>query len=250
MGDGGVDVRALPPLPEVRPGDDLAALLRAAHPGPFPADAALVVSHKVVSKAEGAMVDLRTVEPSPRARQLAAALEKDPAVVEVVLGQTAEVVRARRGVLICRTIHGFVAAHAGVDSSNVAPGWVVTLPRDPDASARALREALPGRPAVVIADSFGRPWRHGQAEVAIGCAGLVALDDRRGERDREGQELRATQIAVADQVAAAADLVRAKEDGRPAVLVAGLARWVTAEHGPGAAVLRRAADEDLFGADG
>ncbi|MDX8152793.1 coenzyme F420-0:L-glutamate ligase [Patulibacter brassicae] len=248
MSGADLTVRALPPLPEVRPGDDLAALLTAAHPAPFPDDAVLVVSHKVVSKAEGAVVRLADVVPSPRARELARELDKDPAVVEVVLGQTREVVRARRGVLICRTHHGFVAAHAGVDGSNVAAGSVVTLPVDPDASARRLRDALPGRPAVVIADSFGRPWRHGQAEVAIGCAGLVALDDRRGQADREGRELLATQIAIADHVAGAADLARLKDDGRPAVLVTGLARWRTDEHGPGAATLRRAADEDLFGA--
>lgn len=245
---GGLQVTALPPLPEVVPGDDLAALIRAVHPAPFPSGAALVVSHKVVSKAEGAIVRLADVVPGPRAHELAAALGKDPAVVQVVLDQSSEIVRARRGVLICRTHHGLVAAHAGVDGSNVEKGWCVTLPADPDGSARALRDALPGRPAVVIADSFGRPWRHGQAEVAIGCAGLVALDDQRGARDRQGQELQATQIAIADQVAAAADLVRGKASGQPAVLVGGLQRWTTAEHGPGAASLRRAADEDLFGA--
>ncbi|WP_320669599.1 coenzyme F420-0:L-glutamate ligase [Patulibacter defluvii] len=241
-------VRALPPLPEVVPGDDLAALVRAVHPEPFAAGAALVVSHKVVSKAEGAIVRLAEVEPGPRALELAAVLDKDPVVVQVVLDQSRELIRAERGVLICRTHHGLVAAHAGVDSSNVADGLCVTLPVDPDRSARELRDALPGRPAVVIADSFGRPWRHGQAEVAIGCAGLVALDDQRGEHDRHGRELRATQIAIADQLAGAADLARGKASGQPAVRVDGLDRWTTDEHGPGAALLRRAADEDLFGA--
>lgn len=139
-----IAVRALAALPEVRPGDDLAALIVAANDGlPFPSGAAVVVSHKVVSKAEGALVRLADVTVTPRAEQLAAELEKDPALVQVVLDQSAEVVRAQRGVLICRTHHGLVAAHAGVDQSNVADGWCVTLPVDPDASARRLRAALP-----------------------------------------------------------------------------------------------------------
>jgi coenzyme F420-0:L-glutamate ligase/coenzyme F420-1:gamma-L-glutamate ligase len=243
-------VRALAALPEVAPGDDLAALILAANDGaPFPSDAAVVVSHKVVSKAEGSLVDLGTVVPSDRAVSLAAELDKDPALVHVILDQTDEVVRARHGVLICRTHHGLVAANAGVDQSNVAEGWCVVLPVDPDASARRLRAALPGRPAVVIADSFGRAWRHGQAEIAIGSAGLAVMDDQRGELDREGRELRATLIAVADHVASAADLVRSKASGQPAVVVEGLGDRVTADDGPGAATLRRAADEDLFGAE-
>lgn len=242
-------VRALRALPEVRPGDDLAALVLAANDGrTFAADDCVVVSHKVVSKAEGALVELATVEVSPRAAALAAELEKEPELVQLVLDGTPEIVRARRGVLICRTHHGFVCANAGVDRSNVAEGWAVTLPDDPDASARRLRAALPGRPAVVIADSFGRAWRHGQAEVAIGCAGLVAVADERGAVDRHGRELQATVIAVADHVASAADLARRKTSGQPAVLVGGLGDQVTAEDGPGAAVLVRAAAEDLFGA--
>jgi coenzyme F420-0:L-glutamate ligase/coenzyme F420-1:gamma-L-glutamate ligase len=245
----GLRVRALLPLPEVRPGDDLASLVLAANGGEaFPSDAAVVVSHKVVSKAEGALVDLARVVVGPRAATLAAELDKEPALVQTILDGTAEILRAERGVLICRTVHGLVAANAGVDRSNVADGWAVTLPADPDASARRLRAALPGRPAVVIADSFGRAWRHGQAEVAIGCAGLRAVDDRRGEPDRHGRELRATVIATADHVASAADLVRQKASGQPAVVVEGLGEHVTPEDGPGAAVLRRTAAEDLFGA--
>jgi coenzyme F420-0:L-glutamate ligase / coenzyme F420-1:gamma-L-glutamate ligase len=168
--------------------------------------------------------------------------------VQVILDESAAVLRAQRGVLICRTHHGFVCANAGVDTSNAPEdGALVTLPRDPDASARRLRCALPSRPAVVIADSFGRAWRHGQCDVAIGIAGLAALDDWRGRRDARGLELRATAIAVADEVAAAADLVRDKASREPAVVVRGLGRFVTDDDGPGAAALVRPLDEDLFG---
>jgi coenzyme F420-0:L-glutamate ligase / coenzyme F420-1:gamma-L-glutamate ligase len=151
-------------------------------------------------------------------------------------------------VLIARTRHGFVCANAGVDASNApAEGTLVLLPRDPDASARALRAALPGRPAVIVADSFGRPWRHGQVEVAIGVAGLRTLEDWRGRSDAVGRDLRATWIAVADEAAAAADLVRGKDSREPAVVVRGLERHVTAEDGPGAGALLRPRAEDLFG---
>ncbi|MEA2357950.1 MAG: coenzyme F420-0:L-glutamate ligase / coenzyme F420:gamma-L-glutamate ligase [Solirubrobacteraceae bacterium] len=235
---------ALPGLPEVLPGDDLGALLGAfeLEPGDV-----LVVAHKLVSKAEGALRRLDEVTPSPRAVELAATLAKDPRQVQVVLDESAEVVRAQRGVLICRTHHGFVCANAGVDVSNAPDAdTVVTLPRDPDASARGLRAALPARPAVVVADSFGRAWRHGQCDVAVGIAGLTALDDWRGRTDSVGRELRATVIAVADQAAAAADLVRTKDSREPAVVVRGLERFVTAVDGPGAAALVRPLDEDLF----
>jgi coenzyme F420-0:L-glutamate ligase / coenzyme F420-1:gamma-L-glutamate ligase len=234
----------LPGLPEVRPGDDLGALL-----GTFelqPGDV-LVVAHKVVSKAEGALRRLDAVEASPEARALAERLGKDPRHVQVILDESAAVLRAQRGILICRTHHGFVCANAGVDASNApAAGTVVTLPRDPDASARALRAALPARPAVVVADSFGRAWRHGQCDVAIGVAGLAALDDWRGRADAGGRALRATVVAVADEAAAAADLVRAKDAREPAVVVRGLQRFVTDADGPGAGALRRPAHEDLF----
>ena len=236
---------ALADLPEIHPGDDLAALL-AAHdyePGDV-----LVIAHKVVSKAEGALRRLDEVTPTPRARELAAqAYGKDPRQVQVVLDESQTVVRAERGVLICRTHHGFVCANAGVDASNApAAGVVVTLPRDPDASARALRAAIGTRPAVVIADSFGRTWRHGQCDVAIGIAGLQPVDDWRGRRDPAGLELRATAIAIADEAAAAADLTRDKASREPAVVVRGLQRFVTQEDGPGAAALVRPLDEDLF----
>ena len=237
----------LAPLPEVQPGDDLAAFLAAAHGGPFEPGDVLVVSHKVVSKAEGRLVALREVEPSERATALAAEHGKDPRHVEVVLREAAEVLRAERGVLICRTRQGFVCANAGVDASNAPDNQLVLLPEDPDASARRLRAALPGRPAVVIADSFGRAWRMGQTDVAIGVAGLVPLDDWRGRADAQGRALHATVIAIADAAAAAADLARPGKDAQtPAVLLRGLARYVTVDDGPGAAALVRARAEDLF----
>jgi coenzyme F420-0:L-glutamate ligase / coenzyme F420-1:gamma-L-glutamate ligase len=238
----------LPGLPEVGPGDDLAALLDAAAGDDLRAGDVLVVAHKVVSKAEGAVVELGDVVVSERARELAAGTDKDPRHVQVVLDQSAELLRAERGVLIARTHHGFVCANAGVDASNApAPGTLVCLPRDPDASARALRAALPGRPAVVVADSFGRAWRNGQVEVAIGVAGVRPLEDWRGRTDSAGRELRATWIAVADEAAAAADLVRDKDSREPAVVVRGLERHVTDDDGPGAAALLRPRAEDLFG---
>jgi coenzyme F420-0:L-glutamate ligase / coenzyme F420-1:gamma-L-glutamate ligase len=243
-----VRARTLPGLPEVRPGDDLAALLVAANGGPFAADEVVVVAQKVVSKAEGRVLALADVVPSAAALALAAEHDKDPRLVEVVLAESAEVVRARRGVLICRTRQGYVCANAGVDRSNTGgEDLVVLLPEDPDGSARALRAALPGRPAVVVTDSFGRAWRVGQAEVAIGVAGLVPVEDWAGRPDADGRPLQATAIAVADQAASAADLARAGKAARePAVVLEGLGRWVTAEDGPGATALVRARAEDLF----
>jgi coenzyme F420-0:L-glutamate ligase/coenzyme F420-1:gamma-L-glutamate ligase len=244
-----ITARALPGIPEIRAGDDLAALLGTARGGPFDPGDVLVVAHKVVSKAEGRVVVLEDVQPSPRALELAAQLGKDdPRHVEVVLRESAEVVRADHGVLISRTHHGFVCANAGVDASNAAEGELVLLPVDPDASARALRAALVGRPAVVIADSFGRAWRHGQCDVAVGVAGLAPLEDWRGRSDAHGRQLRATWIATADEAAAAADLARAGKDaGEPAVLVTGLSRHVLADDGPGVQALVRPRTEDLFG---
>jgi coenzyme F420-0:L-glutamate ligase / coenzyme F420-1:gamma-L-glutamate ligase len=240
-------------IPEVTPGADLPALLVVAAQacGGVRDGDILVVAHKVVSKAEGRVRALADVRPGERARRLAVEQDKDARHVQAVLDEAAEVVRAQRGVIICRTRHGFVCANAGVDASNApAPGTVVLLPEDPDASARHLRarvrELTGAAPAVVVTDSFGRAWRHGQSEVAIGCAGLAALDDWRGRPDAAGHTLRATWIAVADQVAAAADLVRAKDSREPAVLVRGLERHVTVQDGPGAAALLRGAAEDLF----
>lgn len=242
-----IEAVALDPLPEVAAGDDLASLLLTAAGGDVGDGDVLVVAHKVVSKAEGALVDLDSIEPGERALQLAAEQGKDARHIQVVLDQSAEIMRAERGVLICRTHHGFVCANAGVDASNAGRAErLVTLPRDPDASARALRAALPGRPAVVISDSFGRAWRHGQVDVAVGVAGLAPLEDWRGRRDAWGRELHATWIAIADQAAGAADLVRGKDSRVPAVRIRGLERFVTADDGPGAQALLRGRDEDLF----
>ena len=247
-----VTAAALPGIPAVSPGDDLGALLARALPGDLSGGDVVVVAQKVVSKAEGRVVRLGEVAVGRRAAQLGEEVDKDPRLVQVVLGESSAVVRARRGVLIVRTRHGFVCANAGVDASN-APGEdaVVLLPVDPDGSARALRARVRGlrgvAPAVVISDSFGRAWRRGQSDVALGVAGLVALDDWTGRLDAEGRELRATQIAVADQAAAAADLARSKDSGEPAVLLRGLERFVLEEDGPGAvAGLVRAPAEDLF----
>lgn len=231
-------------LPEIHTGDALSALIAAAvelHAGDV-----VVVAHKAVSKAEGAVRTLADVEPSARARRLACEHGKEPRHVQVILDESTEILRAVNGVLICRTRHGFVCANAGVDASNAATGTVVTLPRDPDASARALRAELPHRPAVVITDSFGRAWRHGQVDIAIGVAGLTALDDWRGRRLPSGLELQATVIAVADEAAAAADLVRDKVSRQPAVVVRGLAHHVSDDDGPGAAALVRPIESDLF----
>ena len=235
---------AVPDLPEVGPGDDLAALLRP-HVGEGDV---VVLAHKIVSKAEGRIVRLADVVVGDEATGLAAEHGKDPRHMQAILDETAEVVRARPGVLICRTRHGFVCANAGVDTSNAPPGCVVLLPRDPDATARELRHALyPVRCAVVIADSFGRAWRVGQADVAIGVAGLEPIDDWHGRTDRAGMALKATSIAIADEAAAAADLARrGKDSGQPVVIVRGLERFVTEADGPGAAALVRERSEDLF----
>jgi coenzyme F420-0:L-glutamate ligase/coenzyme F420-1:gamma-L-glutamate ligase len=252
---------ALAGLPEIRAGDDLARLivqaLHAEHPlaAPLHDGQIVVVAHKAVSKAENAVVELADVEPGARARELAAEQGKDARAVQVVLDQSAEILRAANGVLISRTHHGFVCANAGVDASNAAAAegeaeTLIVLPRDPDASARALRgrlrELTGASPAVLITDSFGRAWRHGQCDVALGCAGMSALEDWRGRTDSVGLELRATWIAVADAAAACADLARAKDSREPVVLIEGLERFIGAEDGPGAVELLRPLEEDLF----
>jgi coenzyme F420-0:L-glutamate ligase / coenzyme F420-1:gamma-L-glutamate ligase len=237
-----ISAQAIAGLPEIQPGDDLAALLA----GHAQAGDVLVVAHKIVSKAEGRIRALSDIAPGDAARAYAEKLGKDARHVQAVLDESTEVLRDER-VLICRTRHGFVCANAGVDQSNAPADSVILLPEDPDASARRLRAALPDRPAVVVADSFGRAWRVAQCDVAIGIAGLAPVEDWEGRPDRSGRDLHATAIAIADEAAAAADLARAGKDaGEPAVVVRGLQRFVTEEDGPGAAALIRSRADDLF----
>ena len=244
-------IQAVTGLPEIAAGDPLGALI-ARQAGELSDGDVVVVSQKVVSKAEGQIRKLSSVIPSAEARRLAAVLGKEPNLVELILEESAEVIRAERTVLIVETKHGFVCANAGIDSSNLAEeGTVCLLPEDPDASARRLRAELTAatgatRLGVAISDSFGRAWRLGQAEVAIGCAGLHPLDDWRGRTDASGRQLEATLIAIADEAASAADLVRNKASGVPAAVVHGLGDHVSDEDGPGAAALRRPPEEDLF----
>ena len=236
-GDSSEGLRILPVvgIPEVEPGDDLAALIAGASGGELLEDGdILVVTHKIVSKAEGRLVDLTGVEPSALAKGFAARYEKDPRQVEVVLRESRRIVRMDRGIIISETHQGFVCANAGVDASNV-PGdeTVCLLPLDPDASARRLREVLASTLgvdlAVVVSDSFGRAWRHGITNVAIGVAGMEPLADYRGERDEHGHLLTASVLAVADELAAAAELVMGKTTGVPVAVV----RNYPYERGPG-----------------
>jgi coenzyme F420-0:L-glutamate ligase/coenzyme F420-1:gamma-L-glutamate ligase len=250
-----VTLTPIPDIPLVRPGDDLAALIITACGASAlaPADGDVVVlAQKIVSKAEGRYVDLAQVRPSARAESLSAQVNKDPRLVEVILAESRRVVRQRPGVLIVEHRLGVIMANAGVDRSNVDPGAgaepVLLLPRDPDASAAALREKLAAhfrcRLAVIITDSWGRAWRRGTVGVALGVAGLPPLLDLRGRRDLFGRELRVTQTGFADEIAGAASLVMGQAaEARPAVLVRGLA-WPDAA--AGAATLIRAAEEDLF----
>jgi coenzyme F420-0:L-glutamate ligase/coenzyme F420-1:gamma-L-glutamate ligase len=226
---------ALPALPEVRPGDDLGRLIAEAWRALMAEDDLLapaagdviVVTQKVVSKAEGRIVDLATIEPRAEAVEWARRWGKDPRQIEVVLRESAEIVRMEHGIIISRTGHGFVCANAGVDASNVGAADVVTLlPQDPDRSARGLRrallEALGVDVGVVVSDSFGRPWRLGITDVALGVSGFAPLADLRGEADTEGREMKATVVAVADQLASTAELASGKTSRRPAVLIRGV----------------------------
>lgn len=222
-----IRVLGLTGIPELDVGDDLAALLveAARLAGGLEDGDVVVVAQKAVSKVEGRIVDLATVEPSPRALELAGG--GDPRRTEVILRESRELLRARPPLLIAETAHGFVCASAGVDSSNAkGPDTVVLLPVDPDASARRLRERIGELAgvdvAVIVSDSFGRAWRLGTTDVALGVSGLAPLEDLRGVRDAAGYELHATQIAVADEVAGAAELVMGKTDGVPAAIVRGV----------------------------
>lgn len=246
------DVRiiALRGIPEIRPRDDLVAVIAAAARAGAPLEDGdvVVVTQKIVSKAEGRIVDLATVTPSAFAEQVAAAWEKDPRQVEVVLGESKRIVRMGHGVMICETHHGFVCANAGVDASNVEQtGTVCLLPVDSDASADAIRRGLEReagvRLAVIISDSFGRPWREGIVNFAIGCSGIAPLLDYTGQSDPAGYELRVTAMAVVDELAAAAELAHGKLARVPVAIIRG------ATYTPGEGSVRqliREAEKDLF----
>jgi coenzyme F420-0:L-glutamate ligase/coenzyme F420-1:gamma-L-glutamate ligase len=248
---------AVPGIPDVAPHSDLVALIagavtragRAIEPGDV-----VVVAQKIVSKAEGAIVRLDEVVPSARALEWASAHGRDPRVIEVVLRESRRIVRMERGILIAETHHGFVCANAGVDASNAEPGCVTVLPRDPDASAERLRSGLwsalwsasrsgPCTFGVIVSDTFGRPWREGVVNVALGVAGLRPLLDYRGCRDPYGRELHSTVIAIADELASAAELVMGKTARMPVAIIRGAAEWL----GDGSArALLRDASLDLF----
>jgi coenzyme F420-0:L-glutamate ligase/coenzyme F420-1:gamma-L-glutamate ligase len=247
---GRIQLISLPGLPEIRKGDDLARMIFQAAISAgiaFEKNDVVVVAQKIVSKAEGCVVQLSSVKPSPNARKLAAALKKDPRFIELILRQTRRIVRSEH-VLIVETHHGFVCANGGVDRSNV-PGCdsVAVLPKDPDKSARNLAAALKklsGKTvAVILSDTFGRPWRLGLTNVAIGAAGIPVLRDLRGQRDRNRKRLHATILAVADEIATAAGLLMGKSDGTPVVIVR---NYSYRPRNDRAARIVRPPDEDLF----
>ena len=233
MPEGSVEVLALEGIPEIRPGDDLAAIIVAALETtagalPLRPDDVLVVTQKVVSKAEGDIVDLTTIQPRPEAVAFAERWDRDPRQVEVVLREARRVVRMDNGVVITETSHGFICANGGIDASNVGPesGSIVTLlPVDPDASAGQVRAAVSERYGldvpVIVSDSFGRPWRWGIVDVAIGVSGLLPLEDLRGTPDRDGRVMRSTVRAVADEIASGAELALGKVAARPVAIVRG-----------------------------
>jgi len=237
-------------IPEVQPGDDLGRLIVAAcrAQGTVPEDGdVLVVTQKAVSKSEGRLVRLDEVEPSPLAVQLAANWEKDARHVEVVLRESKRIVRMDHGVIICETRHGLVCANAGVDASNAPEGVLVLLPLDPDASAARIRQTVRSETgadvAVIISDTFGRPWRTGYTEVAIGVAGMLPIIDYVGQVDTHGRELRVTFICVADELASAAELVTGKLNRVPVALI----RGYPVPRGEGSArEIVRAAELDMF----
>lgn len=235
-------------IPEVHAGDDLAGMIaaRAVDQGVGAGDT-LMIAHKVVSKAEGRMIELASVTPGEAAAALADLTGKSPALCELILTESAAIVRRRGSTLICRTHHGFVCANAGIDSSNAPHGWVILLPRDPDASARgiaaAVSRAVGGRVGVIVTDTHGRAFRRGLVNIAIGVAGLEAVMDRRGETDREGRVLIATEQALADELAAVSGIFMPKAGGSPVVVASGLATTPA----PGTAKdLVRLPEHDLF----
>jgi coenzyme F420-0:L-glutamate ligase/coenzyme F420-1:gamma-L-glutamate ligase len=245
-----IQIIGVPGMPEVSSGDDLATMIaeaaRSADLNLLDRDI-VVIAQKIVSKAEGRVVQLDSVEPSMRAREWAGAWDKDARVVEVVLSESKRIVRMERGVLISETEHGFVCANAGVDTSNVAEGTVTLLPKDPNASARRIRAALEKAfgvgLAVIVSDTFGRPWREGLVNVALGVSGIAPLVDYRGEKDSHGRQLKVTVMAIADELASAAELVMRKSAGIPVAIIRGFdfdSREATARE------LIRDAELDLF----
>jgi coenzyme F420-0:L-glutamate ligase/coenzyme F420-1:gamma-L-glutamate ligase len=245
-----IQVIGVPDMPEVVEGDDVAALIaetvHRAELNIVERDI-FVVAQKIVSKAEGRIVRLQTVEPSSRAKEWAAAYDKDARVVEVVLRESKRIVRMDRGVLIAETEHGFVCANAGVDTSNVAEGTVTLLPKDPDASAQNIRSALEQafgvRLAVIVSDTFGRPWREGLVNVALGVSGIAPLIDYRGQKDSHGRPMKVTVMAIADELASAAELVMKKSAGIPVAIVRDFDYQPSEASGR---ELIRAAELDLF----
>jgi len=247
---GRIEVIPLAGIPEVSEGDDLASLILDAVGRESLALAdgdVVVVKHKIVSKAEGRVVSIDAVEPGRKARALAKKEGKDPRLVELMLRESVRVVRASHGVIITRTKQGLVCANSGIDQSNVGKGSVALLPVDPDRSARNLRRVLEKRTgrrlAVVVSDTFGRPWRRGQTDVAIGCSGIKPLFSYKGKTDSYGYSLRVTEPAVADEVASAAELVIGKLSGIPAAIVRGV-RYERGEGGAKELVI--AQEQDLF----
>lgn len=236
-------------LPELQPGDDLAEAI--ADRTEIVEGDIVAIAQKAVSKVENRFADPAMVEPSQQATSLALETGKDPRLVELILSESCSVVRSAPGVLVVETKHGFICANAGIDSSNVpGDGRVLLLPKDPDESARALRSAIRTATektvAVIVTDSFGRAWRSGQSDLAIGCAGIDPLLDLRGQKDRDGRTMSASLQAVADELAGAADMARDKRSGHPVVILRGRADLVLEEDGPGAAAALRERAQDLF----
>ena len=248
-----LSVSVLPGIPLVAAGTDLARMIVSAAEQAgvvIGAQDVIVLAQKIVSKAEGRTVSLASVEPGPQALELAALTGRTPALAKLILDDAMAVMRATPMAIITRHRTGHVTASSGIDASNIEGGdddTVLLWPRDPDASARAIRSGLPGRPAVIIADSLGRAWRQGTLGTAIGAAGLIHTDDRRGQQDMFGRTLQATIVAVADAIAAFAVLAMGEgAEGTPVAVVRGAGRWITEADGTGAAAIMRPTDGDLF----
>ncbi len=244
-----VQIFPLPGLPEIRPGDDLTCLVLGAlrmQQIPIVGDDIFVIAQKIVSKAEGRIVSLDSIVPSARAAKWASDWSKDPRVIELVLRESKRIIRMEQGVIVAETSHGFVCANAGIDLSNADEGTAILLPENPDASARVLQtrlsEALGADIGIIISDTFGRPWREGLVNVALGVAGVSPLTDYRGERDANGKLLQATIIALADELASAAELVMGKADRVPVAIIRGVA---SAGKGSGRDLIRPE-EKDLF----